>query len=108
MASGPPRRENLRRIYAGAASADAAVAPPWVAAGTGERDESVAIAKDNLRAPVHDTRLEAELVQATFVCALAVLVGMAAERWLHLADLSLVFMTAVIAVSVRTRRGVAV
>jgi two-component system sensor histidine kinase KdpD len=68
----------------------------------------VAIAKDNSRASVHDTRLEAELALATIVCALAVLVGMVAERWLHLADLSLVFMTAVITVAVRTRRGVAV
>ena len=38
----------------------------------------MAIAKDNLRAAVHDTRLEAELAQATLVCALAVLVGSAA------------------------------
>jgi two-component system sensor histidine kinase KdpD len=57
---------------------------------------------------VHDTRLESELAVATLACALAVLAGVAAERWLQLTDLSLVFMTAVVAVSVRARRGVAV
>ena len=63
---------------------------------------------DSQRASAHDTRLETELALATAACALAVLAGAAAERWLHLTDLSLVFMTAVIAVSVRTRRGVAI
>jgi two-component system sensor histidine kinase KdpD len=68
----------------------------------------VASANENQGASAHDTRLEAELALATVACALAVVAGAAAERWLHLSDLSLVFMTAVIAVSVRTRRGVAV
>jgi two-component system sensor histidine kinase KdpD len=68
----------------------------------------VADARNPRRPSAHDTSLEAELAIATVVCALAVVAGMAAERWLHLTDLSLVFMTAVIAVAVRTRRGVAV
>jgi two-component system sensor histidine kinase KdpD len=63
---------------------------------------------DDAPPSAHDTRLESELALATVACALAVLAGIAAERWLQLTDLSLVFMTAVIAVSVRTRRGVAV
>ena len=68
----------------------------------------MADSNDYPRSAAHDTRLEAELALATVACALAVLAGMAAERWLGLTDLSLVFITAVIAVSVRTRRGVAV
>ena len=64
--------------------------------------------KDEDRPSAHDTRLEHELAMATVACALAVLAGIAAERWLQLTDLSLVFMTAVIAVSTRTRQGVAV
>jgi two-component system sensor histidine kinase KdpD len=56
----------------------------------------------------HDTSLERELGYATFVCALAVAAGMAAERWLAFDDLSLVFMTAVVFVSARSRMGVSV
>jgi len=56
----------------------------------------------------HDTSLERELAGAVFVCALAVAVGAAAERWLAFDDLSLVFMTAVIVVAARSRMGVAV
>jgi two-component system sensor histidine kinase KdpD len=56
----------------------------------------------------HDTSLERELAGAVTVCALAVAVGAAAERWLGFDDLSLVFMTAVIVVAARSRMGVAV
>ena len=56
----------------------------------------------------HDTSLERELAGALFVCAAAVAVGAAAERWLGFDDLSLVFMTAVIVVAARSRMGIAV
>jgi two-component system sensor histidine kinase KdpD len=101
------RRENLRRIYAVGPFADAAVARRHAKVGEKHRT-TVAKAKNHQRASAHDTRLEGELALATAACALAVLAGAAAERWLHLSDLSLVFMTAVIAVSVRTRRIVAI
>jgi two-component system sensor histidine kinase KdpD len=56
----------------------------------------------------HDTSLERELAGATFACAAAVGAGALAERWLAFDDLSLVFMTAVIVVSARSRMGVSV
>jgi two-component system sensor histidine kinase KdpD len=59
-------------------------------------------------ASVHDTAQERELGYATVVCALAVGAGLAAERGLGFDDLSLVFMTAVILVSVRSRMAVSV
>jgi len=107
MARSRARRENLRGIYAATGLDDAAVARRYAKVDPRHRT-NVAGENDKLRLSAHDTGLEAELVMATVACALAVLAGIAAERWLHLSDLSLVFMTAVIAVSVRTRRGVAV
>ncbi|KFN44163.1 sensor histidine kinase [Arenimonas oryziterrae] len=56
----------------------------------------------------HDTSFERELAVATFACALAVAAGALAERYLAFDDLSLVFMTAVIFVSARSRMTVSV
>lgn len=56
----------------------------------------------------HDTSLERELAYAVLACALAVAVGAAAERLLAFDDLSLVFMTAVVFVSARSRMAVSV
>ncbi len=53
-------------------------------------------------------QLPGELTYATLSAALAVLAGMAAERLLGFSDLSLIFITAVIFVAVRTRMSVAV
>jgi len=55
-----------------------------------------------------DTSLERELAFATLVGACAVGIGALAERLLAFDDLSLVFMTSVIVVAVRSRMGVAV
>jgi len=56
----------------------------------------------------HDTSLERELGYATFVSAVAVAAGAIAERLFAFNDLSLVFMTAVVLVSARSRMGVSV
>jgi len=56
----------------------------------------------------HDTSLERELAYATFACALAVAIGALAQHLLAFDDLSLVFMTAVVFVSARSRMAVSV
>ncbi len=53
-------------------------------------------------------RLPGELAYASLSAVLAVIVGMTAERLLGYSDLSLIFITAVIFVAVRTRMSVAV
>ncbi|MBP7370765.1 MAG: DUF4118 domain-containing protein [Arenimonas sp.] len=53
------------------------------------------------------THLASELAYASMTGALAVLLGMLAERTMGFDDLSLIFITAVIFVSVRTRMSVA-
>lgn len=62
----------------------------------------------NNKMPSENSGLAGEIGYATAACALAVLSGMAAENTVQFDDLSLIFITAVIFVSTRSRMSVAV
>lgn len=62
--------------------------------------------RDRLLAPVPGHA--PELAQAVLACALACLVAWVAERWVGMADLSMVFIVAVVLVAARTRASAAV
>lgn len=70
--------------------------------------ESIAaMQKQNKNTWPENTSLANELAYATITGAIAVLVGIVAERTMGFDDLSLIFITALIFVSVRTRMSVA-
>ncbi len=63
--------------------------------------------KNSKNTMTQNTGIGGELVYATLAAVLAVLIGMVAESTLGFDDLSLIFITAVIFVAVRTRMSVA-